>query len=288
LRWSPHVLYTNLVEPILRWTLVEKGYALVHGACLAIGERAYLVTAKTDTGKTTTLLQILRNQKANADIAFIADDLTIVSPDGRVRVYPKPLTISAHTVRAINATNLEWHERLFLPFQSRIHSRGGRRFAHWLARTPLPMATINAYMQCLVPPPKYFVQQLIPGTKFAREAQLTGLFVIERAQDVDRRLSPAEAHEILMRNCADAYGFPPYAAIETFLNQSHVNGNLSVIEREIVAHALRGVPATLHRRQQGDWWPQILAGMTELPKLKVDFVGLEAGSPVQPTPCPAA
>ena len=28
LRRSPHVLYTNVVEPILRWTFVEKGYAL--------------------------------------------------------------------------------------------------------------------------------------------------------------------------------------------------------------------------------------------------------------------
>ena len=36
LRFSPHVLYTNVVEPILRWTFVEQGYALVHGACLAV------------------------------------------------------------------------------------------------------------------------------------------------------------------------------------------------------------------------------------------------------------
>src|SRR5918997_1868470 len=50
---SPHVLYTNVVEPILRWTFVEKGFALVHGACIAIDEQAYLITARTDTGKTT-------------------------------------------------------------------------------------------------------------------------------------------------------------------------------------------------------------------------------------------
>ena len=36
---SPHVLYTNVVEPILRWTFAERGYALVHAACLASGER---------------------------------------------------------------------------------------------------------------------------------------------------------------------------------------------------------------------------------------------------------
>ena len=56
---SPHVLYTNVVEPILRWTFAERGYALVHAACLADGDDAFLVTARTDTGKTTTSLQLL-------------------------------------------------------------------------------------------------------------------------------------------------------------------------------------------------------------------------------------
>ena len=55
LRRSPHVLYTNVVEPILRWTFVRKGWALVHGACFACGADAYLITAPTDTGKTTPL-----------------------------------------------------------------------------------------------------------------------------------------------------------------------------------------------------------------------------------------
>ena len=29
---SPHVLYTNVVESLLRWHFVRKGYALMHGA----------------------------------------------------------------------------------------------------------------------------------------------------------------------------------------------------------------------------------------------------------------
>jgi len=282
LRWSPHVLYTNLAEPILRWTLVEKGYALIHGACLAVDGRAHLITARTDTGKTTTLLQILSRQSHNAALGFIADDLTIVSPDGRVRPYPKPLTISAHTVRAINADCLAWHERLFLPLQSRIHSRNGRRFAHWLAHTQLPMATINAYVQCLVPPPKYFVEQLVPSARLAGEAQLTEMIVIERAEDLDVRVPPDEALEILMRNCADAYGFPPYAAIETFLYQSHTQGDLNAVEREIVESALRGVPTTLVRRRSGDWWPQVLAHMDEFSKVETKTAMKQVVPVVQP------
>ncbi len=249
LGWSPHVLYTNLVEPILRWTLVEKGHALIHGACLAVDDRAYLITARTDTGKTTTLLQLLRNQGARTPLTFVSDDLTLVSPEGWVRPYPKPLTISAHTAKAINATNLAWHERLFLPFQSRIHSRGGRRFAHWLARTKLPMATINAYIQCLVPPPKYFVQQLIPGTALAAPARLTHMFVIERADTLDTRLPADEALTTLLRNCEDAYGFPPYAVLAPFLQGADASGasnGLAAAERGLIgAAAARPLEAPL-------------------------------------------
>ena len=29
--FSPHVLYTNVIEPLLRWSFVRKGYVLIHG-----------------------------------------------------------------------------------------------------------------------------------------------------------------------------------------------------------------------------------------------------------------
>lgn len=268
LNWSPHVLYTNLVEPVLRWTFVEKGYALVHGACLASGGRAVLITALTDTGKTTTLLQILRRQNSDPSIAFISDDLTLVDQNGRVLNYPKPLTISAHTVRAIQANCLTWYERFFLPLQSRIHSKQGRWIAHAIGRTSLPAATINACAQYLVPPPKYTIEQLVPHTGIAREAQLTTMFVIERAEDVCRQLPAEEALKTLMRNCEDAYGFPPYADIEAFLKQSSVHGDMGLRECEIVAGALRDVRTLLIRHLRGDWWPQVLAGIHE-PQLNV-------------------
>ena len=94
LQRSPHVLYTNVVEPILRWTFASKGYALVHAACFADGDHAFMLTARTDTGKTTTTLKLLDH----FPYSFLSDDLTIVCPDGRVLAYPKPLTISRHTV----------------------------------------------------------------------------------------------------------------------------------------------------------------------------------------------
>jgi hypothetical protein len=233
----------------------------VHSACIAFDDRAYFITAKTDTGKTTTLLRILNHQRRAADTgAFVSDDLTLLTPQGEVLTYPKPLTISSHTVHAINATWLPWAGRLFLPFQSRIHSRNGRKAAHYLAQTKLPMATVNAYVQFFIPPPKWLVTDLIPGVKMAERAQLAGLYVIEReGGDGVRALPGDEALDILMRNCEDAYGFPPYRAIEAFLYTSH-GRDLRLTERDIVARALDNLPASLIRSQTSDWWREIVAG----------------------------
>ena len=167
---SPHVLYTNVVEPILRWRIVEEGYALIHGACLVAGDNAYLITARTDTGKTTTVLKLLDS----LPYEFVSDDLTLVAPDGTVLPYPKPLTISNHTAHAVKRAQLNWFERLTLPVQSRLHSRSGRRFAFILTKLHLPAASLNAVVQWLVPPPKYAVSRLIPDVRIAGKGKLRG------------------------------------------------------------------------------------------------------------------
>jgi len=253
LRRSPHVLYTNVVEPILRWTFVEKGYALVHGACISFGDKAYMITARTDTGKTTTILRLLdRQRRATDSAAFLSDDLTLVAPDGHVLTYPKPMTISHHTVAAINTPRLSWIERMTLPIQSRLHSRDGRKFALWLAQKNLPVATFNTMVQLLVPPPKYHVQQLVPHAQVAREARLAGLIVIERGADGDVSLADQEGLDILLANCEDAYGFPPYETIRSVLHNTN-ELDLRAVERGIIEQALHGLPAALLRSSTMDW-----------------------------------
>ena len=259
LKYSPHVLYTNVVEPILRWTFVRKGYALVHGACLAYGDDAYLITARTDTGKTTTMLRVLAEPRHLANPgAFISDDLTLVSPDGRVYTYPKPMTISHHTVQAINSRTLTLPERLALIVQSRVHSRDGRKFALWLTQHKLPVATINTYMQLVVPPPKYSVQRLIPSVKAARTAKLAGLFIIQRGSVGTEQLDGCTALETLMKNCDDAYGFPPYYTIAEPL-YSLGGEDLRISEMSIVDSALAGRHAVVVRSTTMDWSDRIQA-----------------------------
>ncbi len=258
LRLSPHVLYTNVIEPILRWTFVNKGYALIHGATIAFGKNAYLITARTDTGKTTTLLKILAHQRRNNDqAAFLSDDMTIASPDGVAMTYPKPLTISHHTLRAINANYLTMREKLSLPLQSRIHSRSGRKVASFISRYHwIPAATINMFMQMVVPPPKYFVSRLVPKVKLTRVARFSGMFIIERGGEGYREMDNNEALEVLLSNCEDAYGFPPYSDLKEFLYMRD-GVDLRLKEQEIIRKALGGLSSTLIRSTSLDWWCQI-------------------------------
>jgi dolichol-phosphate mannosyltransferase len=273
---SPHVLYTNVVEPILRWTFADRGYALVHAACLADGEQAFLVTARTDTGKTTTSLRLLDTEP----YSFLSDDLTLVAPNGRVLPYPKPLTISRHTLRAVRTPLLTRRERAGLIVQSRLHSRSGRRFALILARTHLPAATINALVQLLVPPPKYHVERLVPGVSVAPEAQLAGMVVIQRGGLGEVVLDDDEALDTLMSNCEDAYGFPPYSEIEGSLRRRN-GSDLQHVERAIVASALSGLPTSLLRSETMDWWcrlPGVVSGWTPTGRFdRVEQVAAERG-----------
>jgi glycosyltransferase involved in cell wall biosynthesis len=258
LRLSPHVLYTNVVEPILRWTFVKKGYALVHGATIAFGGDAYMITALTDTGKTTTLLKILSHQRRDGDSAsFISDDMTVVSPDGTAMTYPKPMTISHHTLRAVNSETLSFSQRLILPFQSRIHSRSGRQIAGFISKTKLPAATINMYVQMVVPPPKYYVQKLVPNVKRTAKAKYVGMFIIERGGEGTVPVESSEALEVLFKNCEDAYGFPPYENLKEFLYCGPDGVDLREKEHAIIRQAMGNLPAVKINSKNLEWWCRI-------------------------------
>ncbi|MDX6377866.1 MAG: hypothetical protein QOE98_2169 [Gaiellaceae bacterium] len=266
-RRSPHVLYTNVVEPLMRWTLAEQGYALVHAACVTSGDQAFMITARTDTGKTTTILKTLDNHEG---YGFISDDLTLLGPDGTVLPYPKPLTISQHTLHAVKGSNLTFKERQKLRYQARLHSKEGRSIGMLLAQKGLPAAAMNAVVQILIPPPKYDVTRLIPGTEMAQRAQLAGMMVIQRGGDGEEVLDAEAALDTLMENCDDAYGFPPYPVIQDFLH-SRNGSDLRAAERRTTAAALAGVPSLLLKSSTMDWWqrlPRLVDEAAALVKLR--------------------
>jgi dolichol-phosphate mannosyltransferase len=264
LRRSPHVLYTNVVEPILRWLMVSKGYALAHAACLQIDGRGLLITAQTDTGKTTTCLRSIREHGSR----FVSDDMTIISPDGVALCYPKPLTISAHTLKAASASPFPAWRRPWLQLQGRLHSKSGRRFALWLSRHNLPVATINALIQMIVPPPKFAVERLIPGTETVVSLPISHMVVIERGLAKEEVLDLDEACDVLQANTEDAYGFPPYHLIAPALTNGH-----AAAEARIRRDVLSRVSATRIRTPDRAWFSR-LPGLVAAPAIMVGEEGV--------------
>lgn len=268
---SPHVLYTNVVEAALRWLFVRKGYALMHGASLAFDGKALFITAQTDTGKTTTILHTLRNNLATG--RFLSDDMSIISTDGQVRNYPKPLTISQHTVQAIGGAPLTIAQKLGLQLQSRVHSRAGRSVAKWLDMGFVPAATLNAVVQMFIPPPKYMVNEIIPETLYCDRAQLHHIVLIERGEDFEVALSDDAKVGTLISNADDAYGFPPYREIAPRLSQW--NGqDMHIAEQAIVESAVSTLPATHIGSSCFDWYKR-LPLLVNLPVVSDEFAPVD-------------
>lgn len=251
---SPHVLYTNVVEPLLRFVLVTKDRMLLHAACVSVGGQPVMLSAKTDTGKTSTILTMLRNDGG----VFYSDDMVIIDDSGVASRYPKPLTISAHTLRAVPQHRLKRRQKLTLSWQSRLHSREGRSVGKKLGAANLPIMSMNSVVQAVIPPPKYHVTELVPcivGTRVRME----NLFVIERGTPAFTEPIPhAAAVEELLENTEDAYGFPPYSSLAPYLTmdgKSHEE--LRAREREILASALSAVDVQRIRVADYSWPEQI-------------------------------
>jgi dolichol-phosphate mannosyltransferase len=246
---SPHVVYTNVVEALLRFVLVSQGRILLHSATLELDGCGVMLTARTDTGKTGTILRLLRERSGR----FLSDDMTIVEPDGLAYCYPKPLTISAHTLRAVNQDALRRREHLKLAVQSRLHSKSGRSAGSRLADMNLPIMALNAFTQAIVPPPKYMVDRLVP-CKFAASTRVRELFVIERGPSAMEELDHDRAIDILLENTDDAYGFPPFRFFAPAIaigGEDYVR--LRERERELVTKFLADVRVRRLARDDFSW-----------------------------------
>jgi dolichol-phosphate mannosyltransferase len=255
LRRSPHVAYTNVVEPVVRWLMVRKGYILAHAACLQIDGHGVLITARTDTGKTTTCLKSIREQGSG----FVSDDMVIIDPDGRALSYPKPLTISSHTLHAVKGAPMPAMTRAALQIQGRIHSKFGRSVGMAIGNAHLPVATMSALVQMAVPPPKFHVDRLIPEAELVASLDLDRLVVIERGEALLQELDGETAFEILSENTEDAYGFPPYPRIESSFTEGYVDA-----ERAIRRSLIERLEAVLLRTPDRNWFerlPQLAAGI---------------------------
>jgi hypothetical protein len=234
---SSHVVYTNILEPLLRFVMVSRGRMLLHSACVELAGTGVMLSALTDTGKTGTVLRLLREHGGR----FLSDDMTVIDRSGNASWFPKPLTISAHTLRAVSADDLTRSEWRRLQIQSRLHSKGGRSIGMALSRFNLPIMGINALTQMLIPPPKYTVDRLVP-CQLADATRVRELFIIERGSPRLADLDKGDALIRLLANTDDAYSFPPFRYLAPAITIGSLRYHeLRAAERDILASFLGNV-----------------------------------------------
>ncbi len=250
LEHSPDFLYTNIVEPILRWRLVQKGYAMVNAACVAKEGRAVLISADQDLGMAISQLC------ARYGFAFLADDLTVVDGQGNAFSYPKPLTIDRTMLEGSESAD-ELNGRLSLTGQRLLYTRFTRQIGLWLSDQDLPAATLNTYLQRFIPQPKQPLQTLYPDSNTVDTARLSKLVFVTSgtahdvsSQDVTASLQQSEV----------VAGFQPHPLLAEKL-RSWGGEDLLIKEQTIILQAVANLPIQYIDEDSNQWW-QSIAGDT--------------------------
>lgn len=250
LQKAPFALYKSILEPVLRWVLLRKGYALAPGAGVAFGDTAVLLTTDADRGKTATALALVSQQGA----AFLGDDGVIVDEAGNVYAFPRPITVSPYLGQtAVDA--LPWSARWRLRLQTLIYTRSGRRAGLWLSQRSWPVATLNLFLQRLIAPPKVPMQALFPTAEIAPGARLAHFVKLETGDMLREEMAAETAVAFWQQQCGQITGFPPYHLLTEQLF-ARADGDLHTREQQILAAA---VPDRAHRVRSAPytWWQQL-------------------------------
>ncbi len=202
---SKHVLYVNLIEPILRFMMISRGYVLLHSACVDLEGHGLLLSAPPDTGKTTTVLKCVKK-----GYAFLSDDMTIICLPNEALCFPKPMTISAHTFHTAVTVSDGNGNTAGMRIRSLVHSKGGRSFMHRLAGYNVPIFTFNAIGQIIVKPPKFRIENLLKSVNIKRSTKVESLYFLERQGDGCIILDTGSSLSTALENSDDAFLFPPY------------------------------------------------------------------------------
>lgn len=262
---SKHVLYVNLVEPLLRFVLLYKGYVLLHSACIDLqqyegdNDHGILFSAPPDTGKTTTVIKCVRD-----GFRFLSDDMTIVHPPNRALCFPKPMTISSHTFKTATSSShgnsQEGHDipRTSLRIRSLVHSKNGRQFMRRLGAHNVPIFTVNTIGQMVVRPPKFKVEDLVQNVKVKHETKVRNLYFLEKGGEEVQALPAGVALAKAIENSDDAFLFPPYSELIPHIQFGSASAKrLLNDEKEILKEFLSNINCNLIKSDSRAWYKTV-------------------------------
>ena len=250
---SKHVLYVNLVEPLLRFLFISRGFILLHSACLDKNESGLLMSAPPDTGKTTTVLKCVKN-----GFSFLSDDMTIIKLPNQAMCFPKPMTISSHTFKtAVSVSNTRDTDRS-MRVRSLVHSKTGRSFMHKLAKLNVPIFTINTIGQSIIRPPKYSINTILQDAIIKKNTRVDSLYFLTREGNEFVQLDTDTALNLAVENSDDAFIFPPYAELLKYIAIKGKSAlELLEEEKKLLLSFLSGISCYMVKSETRAWFNMI-------------------------------
>lgn len=175
----PHLLFANVLEPLLRWQLVQQGVAYVRAGCVVGADNlGQLLVAPTREERTTAVFTALEQDER---VQYVSHDVTLLSRDGRAWSFPTPILVDQRVLEK--------------PLVRRVGAA--------LRRLTLPTVTLNSYVQRLFPPRQITVTTRVKAEKTTAVIPLRPLPLSE---------AQALAHT-LQQHAADAYDFPLFTRL---------------------------------------------------------------------------
>ena len=90
----------------------------IHAACVAIGDKAFVLPANSGSGKSTFTCWLVAN-----GFDYISDELTIFLESGKISAIPRPIQIKHHGVDAIKSLLQDYSQILVGDFANAISAK---------------------------------------------------------------------------------------------------------------------------------------------------------------------
>lgn len=101
--------WNRLVEAVLWFKLIKRGYTFVHAGALSYnGKEGVLIAAPADTGKTSTVLSLLSTGR----FGFMTDDAVLLG-NGFAYSYPEKVKVSPYTLTGNIRVARSWKRKIF-------------------------------------------------------------------------------------------------------------------------------------------------------------------------------
>lgn len=266
LETSPAFLYTNVVEPVLRWLMVTRGYSLARVAAVRLpaageGTGKHLQPALLIAGPADMSYGLGRLCREE-NLEFMGDDRVIIGQDRLARSFPKPVTA---VPEMFPARTQAARSSIALRMQRLLYSRPIRRLGLYLTERQLPAATLNTYLQRLIPQPKYPLGLLIPDIGYGDKATPT---LLVRREEGDEGLGPMSldvAIDRLLEPGERSLGFQPYPLLVGALF-GWGGRDWSAEERAVLRRGLDGCALVTWRHGDEQWWARVASLLRQAPE----------------------